>query len=322
VFILAGGTPPFQLLETCGVSFDPKDRPAPPPLVDQGVGLLAALLVALLGATARFGWAWWFRSYYQSAPSARVFSAWHARLRPMGSIGLACGVVAVLLMLANLAYLLRRSILGARIPGQLSQWMTAHVGTGIFALLLVLMHAGFAPKNTLGGHALVAMAVLVATGAVGRYFYSFVPRAANGKELELAEIDAIIAADLAKWDAVGGPFQHRVREQIQQLTAFRWEHRGIVPRLQGLLRSRQQARERLRELRREGLEAGLSESQIDQIAALAERAYKAAAGSTYFEDLRAVLNSWRYMHRWIALLLVGLVIAHIALAIRYSTPRL
>ncbi len=322
VFILAGGTPPYQLLETCGVSFDPQDRPAPPPLVDQGVGLLAALLVALFFATALLGWAWWFRSYYQAAPAARVFSAWHALLRPSGSVGMACGIAAVVLMLANLLYLARRSLLGSWLPGPLSAWMTAHVGTGILSLLLVLLHAGLAPKNTLGGHALAAMAVLIATGAIGRYFYSIVPRAANGKELELAEIDAIIAADLAKWDAVAGNFSQRVLEQIQQLTSFRWEHRGLVARLRGLLHSRQTARERLRELHKEGLDAGLSTSQLDQITALAARAYKAAVGSAYFEDLRAVLNSWRYLHRWIALLLVGLTIAHIALAIRYFMPRL
>jgi len=35
-----------------------------------------------------------------------------------------------------------------------------------------------------------ALVVLLATGAVGRYFYAWVPRAANGHELALADVKA------------------------------------------------------------------------------------------------------------------------------------
>jgi len=41
--------------------------------------------------------------------------------------------------------------------------------------------------------------------------------------------------------------------------------------------------------------------------------------AAHYEDLRAVLNSWRYLHRWVALLMVLLVVAHVFTALRYAS---
>src|SRR5688572_24675473 len=52
VFVLAGGTPPFPLLQSAGVSFDPALRP-PARAKDRNDGsLLTALVAALAGASA------------------------------------------------------------------------------------------------------------------------------------------------------------------------------------------------------------------------------------------------------------------------------
>ena len=66
--------------------------------------------------------------------------------------------------------------------------MTSHVATGILAFLLATLHAAMAPRHTVGGHACGRSAFLLVTGAIGRYFYAYVPRAANGRELELDEV--------------------------------------------------------------------------------------------------------------------------------------
>jgi predicted ferric reductase len=222
------------------------------------------------------------------------------------------------LIATNLCYLLRRNWLRDILPGQLVHWMTAHIATGILALLLVLVHAAFAPKNTLGGQALATLALLVVTGAIGRYFYAFLPRAANGKELELSELHAIIASDLARWDAAGGEYSQRVCRAMQELVAsHRWDL-SLFNRIQNLARTRAEVRARIRQLREDGLASGLSRSQVDQIAALAQRTARAALGASHFEDLRALLGSWRYFHRWIALAMVLLIIAHVVAALRYS----
>jgi hypothetical protein len=38
----------------------------------------------------------------------------------------------------------------------------------------------------------------------------------------------------------------------------------------------------------------------------------------HYEDLRAILGTWRFLHRWIALLMVLLVILHIVHAFLYG----
>ena len=206
VFVLAGGIPPFKLLESSGVSFDPADRETPPPLVERGTGLLKALVTALMLAVIAMVWVVLFKAYYTAEQIARPLSNQHDWLKPSSGLGLTCGIVATLLIIVNLAYLLRRNVFRERMPGTLTAWMTSHVVTGILALLLVLIHAAMAPKNTLGGHAFFALGFLVVTGAIGRYFYSFVPRAANGQELALEELNSRIALESTEWDRFGRGF--------------------------------------------------------------------------------------------------------------------
>jgi thioredoxin reductase/ferredoxin len=318
VFVMAGGIPPFKLLADSGVSFDPAERPPAPEVGTRDNGLFIALLVALFFAIATLVWTFWFRSYYQMPLITRPLSPWHALLRPSGTAGLVFGILAAVLVVANLSYLGRRNWFRNLLPGQLVTWMSAHVATGILAFFCVLIHAAFAPRNTIGGHAFAAMALVVITGAIGRYFYSFVPRATNGKELELDEIQAALAADLSEWDEAGREFHDRVHDEIRELVASaRWRG-NFMSRLAGLCRTNSAVRKRLQQLKLECHEYGLTKAQTLRLTGLASRAYRAALGTAHFEDLRAILNSWRYFHRWIAALMVLLAAAHIATAIRYA----
>ena len=98
VFVMIGGIPPFKLLEQCGVSFDPADRPAPPPLGERGTGLYSALIAALVMSVAAAAWTYACRSYYALTEVQRPLSDLHRWLRPAGWCGLGCGVAATLLI--------------------------------------------------------------------------------------------------------------------------------------------------------------------------------------------------------------------------------
>ena len=54
---------------------------------------------------------------------------------------------------------------------------------------------------------------------------------------------------------------------------------------------------------------------------IARRAYRLSLMVTHYEELRALLSSWRYFHRWLALLMVLLTVAHVATALRYADLR-
>ncbi len=319
VFIFAGGLAPFELLERCGVSFNPKDRPSTTTLAEQGTGLLKSLFAALCFGVALLCWAFFFRDYYSLPSTQRFESSWHSMLRPSGSIGLLLGIAASVLIVTNLAYLWRRASFGRWIPGSLQGWMSSHVLTGILAFLFIAAHSAFLPQKTVGGHAFWALGFLVVTGAIGRYFYSFVPRAANGQELALEDVQGQLANLSGEWDRRGRGFGEKVREEIHQLIAAGpWKH-SFLRRLLALVRSQKDLHRSLKRLHREALQEGLAPDQVQALIALAKKAHRTAFMAAHYEDLRAIMASWRYFHRWVALLMVLLAGYHIFIAIRYGS---
>jgi thioredoxin reductase/NAD-dependent dihydropyrimidine dehydrogenase PreA subunit len=323
VFVFAGGTPPFGLLKDAGVSFDPADRPgsAEGPQVDRGTGLLTALLFASGVALAVLAFVLWRQDYYGLSLHERATSDWHEWLQPKGPLGLWFGLVAVALFSSNLAYLLRRNRrIGRWVPGSLRAWMSVHVFTGLAAFFCVTVHAAFAPRDTVGGHAFLAMAVVVVTGTIGRYLYAFVPRATNGKELEIDQLRGRIAAMSGEWDRDGRGFGARVRSVVEELVErdrAAW-NRGLIARVFAIVRSRIALRSAFAELRREGVEEGVPVDEVRSMLALARRAHGLMLASAHYAEVRSILGSWRYLHRWLALLLVLLTVLHVVTALRYG----
>lgn len=319
VFIFAGGVPPFRMLESAGVSFRPEDRPPLTPLAERGTGLLYALGGVALFVLATIAW-WLLHLDYYALPAAeRLGSARHALLRASGPFGLAMGVLAVGAMLWNLAYLVRRSKFGKRIPGTLQFWMSSHVFTGMLALVAVFVHAAGSPRATPGGHAFALMAVVVAAGAIGRYLYSFVPRAANGRELALDEARAELLVALDGWKAPAGSsvdLSAVKSELVAWAEADRWRG-GFFGRLVRLLTAGHRARRWLDS--RADLLAGLDAEAARRFHRGLARAHRSALAATHWEDIRGILATWRSIHRWLALLLVLVVVLHIVVSLRYAS---
>jgi dihydropyrimidine dehydrogenase (NAD+) subunit PreT len=317
VFVLAGGIPPFKQLESAGVSFDPAKRPKVVTSEDVN-GLFYALGGALLGTLIALLWTFTFREYYTLASELRPAHDWHGWLSPTGRIGLSLGICSFGLVLVNLLYLLRKS---SRFPlrfGTLQAWMTGHVGTGVLALVFALMHGAMAPRETVGGHALLGLAVLIVTGGIGRYFYSFVPHAANGRDLELSEVQSRLTGLAAEWDREHRGFGIRIQAEVDQLVQSGHWRRSLPRRILALLKARHDLRETRSRLEKEARAEGLPEDQIRSLLTIASRAQRTALAAAHFEDLRGLLASWRYLHRWTALLMLLLVGVHIYTAIRYG----
>ncbi|MEZ5962403.1 MAG: NAD(P)-binding domain-containing protein [Planctomycetota bacterium] len=318
VFVFAGGIPPFELLEKAGVSFDPNARDHVAPITEQGTGIMRGLVVGLVLTALSLGWTLLYSDYYNAEPAERPHSALHDWLRPASTLGLAFGIGATVLIVSNLLYLLRRARIGQRLAGSLRLWLSVHMVTGVLAMIMALLHAGLAPKSTSGGHAFLCLVVLVVTGAIGRYFYSYLPKAANGRELAIDELRARMAALAGEWDAQANGFGQHVRDTIQVLVArSHWRH-SFWRRLASLFTDQVTLRRTLEQLRIEGRAQGIPDSQLVRIFHLARRTHRAAQATSHLEDLRGLLASWRYFHRWLALLMVLLVVVHVLTAVRYG----
>ena len=319
VFVLAGGTAPFAMLEQSGVSFDPAMRPAsktPAVPAERGVGLMPALGagLALSAATATF--LLWHLDYYGLPNVERAGDPKHAWLSPDRQWGLAFGFFAVAAILVNLAYLLRRQQwLGVRF-GSLATWMTTHVGSGVLAVLLAMLHAAMAPRDTPGGHAFWALFALLATGAIGRWFYAWLPRATNGREIELASVRKQLdgALQLCGNDAFG----RRAKGITSELLARRQWRSTFFGRAVALLGLQWDLWRSLRNLRSEGASAGIAPVALDGVIAAVRDAHGAAVAVAHLEDLRAVLGTWRWLHRWLALLMILLLVVHVVLAVMHG----
>ncbi len=319
VFVMVGGVPPFQMLERSGVSFDPALRLPIAPVVEQGSGLLRALAAAFVLSLGVLAFALAHADFYMLPIEARPVHERYAELRPSSGLGLWFGVVASVLIVVNLLYLLRRAQkLGFKF-GSLRLWMTSHVATGILALLLALLHGGMAPRDTVGGHALWALAALLATGAIGRYFYAWVPRATNGRELELAEIKLRLGRLAETWDESQKAFVERARSEVARLVDARQWKSSLPGRVLALVGGQRDLRRVLSVLAQEGHAAGVPPERVDETLLLARQAHRLALMAAHYEDLRALLNSWRYLHRWVAALMVVLVVVHIVYALTYGS---
>jgi len=137
----------------------------------RGGGLAVPVSLAVLCALVVGGFAVHFRGYYGASVVMRRQLALHAVLRPAGLVGLGFGVGAGLMVVWNVAYLIHRSKVGRRVmPGGRRGWMNWHVFTGLAAAPLALIHSSFVVRNSVGGHALVVLGVVVISGIAGRVY--------------------------------------------------------------------------------------------------------------------------------------------------------
>lgn len=94
---------------------------------------------------------------------------------PRGLVGHLLGITGLLLMVfAETAYTWRKKVTREGY-GPLRHWMQAHVFAGLVGPYLVLLHTAFRFRGLAGVLALMVL-VVVASGVVGRFAYTAVPK--------------------------------------------------------------------------------------------------------------------------------------------------
>ena len=117
--------------------------------------------------------------YVQTVTASTVPSA-------SGLLGHTLGVIGfVLMLMTEVLYSLRKRYQFAR-WGKLQHWLSFHIFTGLVGPYLVLLHTSW-KFNGLAGVLMLLTVLIVASGFVGRYFYTAVPRSADGTALEVEE---------------------------------------------------------------------------------------------------------------------------------------
>ena len=115
--------------------------------------------------------------------------------------GHSIGILGFILMLmTEVLYTLRKRSRSAR-WGRMANWLDFHIFTGLVGPFMVLLHSSW-KFNGLAGLLTLLTAIVVASGFIGRYIYTAVPRTADGVEIEataLAGQIQIMDAELQRW---------------------------------------------------------------------------------------------------------------------------
>ena len=271
-------------------------------IVGAGVGGLLMLLFAI-------GW-----PYYRLSIGSRAFHHYHKVLRPSGTIGLTLGIVGTGLILLTLVYLMRKRFVKRETLVTLRAWMGFHVLSGLVGPGLILFHAAFVPYSALGMMSFYAMLIVVGTGLLGRYIYAHVPRSLEGRELELEAVRARleeyrrrllelgVSSSLLELESPGvdGPAPHFAKAFLRIFYGDR-ESRQEFKRLRATVRS---SRELL--------------IQAHQILPLMRRLCKERQWLVRYGELRQLMGAWRFLHRWLAVVMFVLIVFHIAIGVNFG----
>ncbi|MFI5403699.1 MAG: hypothetical protein ACHQ1G_12250 [Planctomycetota bacterium] len=247
-------------------------------------GLGGVAVIALLAVAVGV---WIGADYYHLPARARLQHAQHASLRSSGTIGLLCGVAGTALFLLNLSYLLRKHLVSLQWLGTLRAWMGMHLVSGLVGAVLILFHSSFLPRSALGILALSGLGVVVVTGIAGRYLYALVPRGSDGHEMDAPELRTHLLALRQELEAAGIPEEELGGRKQLRLLKRRLRGRPGARRLLPIARAFSRDRRRLARL----------------------------------DDLRGLLGTWRFFHRWLAIVMLVLAVFHIAIALRFGDVR-
>ncbi|TMQ27923.1 MAG: hypothetical protein E6J90_01315 [Deltaproteobacteria bacterium] len=152
---------------------------------DQRAGLPWPYLAILLGEIAVLG-------HWVAASAGRP-----PRIYEMGWLG--CGS-----MLVMQVYSIRRRVRALSELGPLRAWLDLHVFLGLQGFVLVAYHSvGVSPRASLAAINFALVAIVVATGVIGRYLYGLIPRARRTRQGSLA-LD-IAERAFARWIVLHRP---------------------------------------------------------------------------------------------------------------------
>jgi hypothetical protein len=272
---------------------------------------VTVLVLAALGAAMT--WRGW--GYYRSGLSARALHPEYRWLNPAGFLGHGYGMVGTAMIVTNLAYLIRRRFAKYVPPqfGTMKAWLNAHVFTGLVGSLLILFHSAFQLRTAVATVTSVSLAIVVFTGLVGLYLYLLMPKAGLAPFTERLGVYRPLLPDLVEGvhafvkntPATSLPLDAGLFRTL--ITVPRWvlearaRRRGIADAARADKLFRAVAR----------TDAALARDLVDELGDLAAAEVDTHAG-------RAVMGSWRSLHRFLAILMLLSVSVHIAVAWYYG----
>jgi hypothetical protein len=274
--------------------------------------ILPTALITLLLAISLAGF-----PYYAAPLAERVRHPLHAWLRPSGYIGQTAGIVALAFFLILWLYPLRKRFRSLARAGPIARWLDVHVQLALPLPLLVAVHAGWRFEGLIG-LGFWAMALVWASGIVGRYLYVRIPRSRAGVEMtreEIAAERAGLLAELARQTGLDASLVERTLA-LQPLQRRLGPVAALLRLFADDLRRRQAAR-RLGQLATKRTQGRMRPGRkaIGQAVRLARREMALAQQARMLEATHALFRYWHVAHRPVAIGALVAVLVHVGVVV-------
>jgi len=249
---------------------------------------------------------------------AAVYVAYEAFTIPSGGhpFGHALGILgAILMVMAETLYSIRKRTNLIRF-GRVRHWLSFHIFCGIVGPALVLMHTGMEFRG-LAGFTFWMTVIVVASGFLGRYIYTAVPRSLAGVEVDRRALEAEVAqqrAVLLDWSQ-GKSAQ--VQELVARETALSQAlgDAGVLEVLTRRGREWQEQRRVRRSIHRLNKEERARMKEIEQ---MLRQQRRLARQIRSLQTVRQLMGLWHTVHVPLGLTLFAAMTIHIVATIYYG----
>jgi len=265
---------------------------------------LYALLLLFCGALFFSG-----REYYLAPASKKARHALNPVLRQSGSTGHLLGIIGVLFMLLLMLYSLRKRFRFASRWGSITVWLSAHIFLGIAGPALVLFHSAFKFSGIVS-IAFWAMVLVVASGVVGKYIFTLIPRSLSGMELNRIELEAEeigLTFEMRKLLPASHPFWRRLAD-IEDIAGrpSRLEHLHLLFEPVSL---RRQLKRMLAD------PSGLDRRQKSLIIKLVVKRHMIHHKAQLLQQTLRILHYWHLVHQPFVIIMFLILLVHVAVAV-------
>jgi hypothetical protein len=288
-------------------------RPSPRPSSRHASILLPALVItALLLVVNAFG-----ASYYLSPIAERVRHPLHPVFRSSGWVGQSAGILAFVIFIFLWLYPLRKRWKALAFTGAVGKWLDVHVTAALSLPLLLAIHSAWRSGGIIG-LGTDAMLIVWASGVVGRYLYTRIPRARSGVELtrdEVTEERRAIIAQIA--ESAKLPVQ--VVEQMLAVASPREVSLGVLAVLRRLVTDDLRRWRMARQLRKRFVKlAGansISPKVLKRVVQLASREIALEQRARMLDATHRVFRYWHVAHRPFAITALIAVGIHVVVVV-------
>ena len=249
--------------------------------------------------------------YYLLPMAERVRHPLHQILRPSGAVGQSAGLLAFAIFVFLWLYPVRKRFRALAFLGSVGRWLDVHVTAAFGLPLLLAIHAAWRFDGVIGlGY--LAILIVWASGVVGRYLYTRIPRTRTGVELSLEEVTAQRRALILEISAATGLASEDVEHTLDPDTTRKVDASPL--RVLGRLVTNDFRRWRRTRQLRARWAALVTRGQapdpraLRDIIRLANREISLAQQSRMLESTHRVFRYWHVAHRPVAITALAAVI--------------